>query len=70
MRRTKTARQRTSRQYKGLLRGDALQNVTSSDGTTIGYFLKEKVGWLIPSGRFSGLVASGIAAVRLARHPR
>ncbi len=31
------------------------------------YFVKESVGWLIPIGRFSGLVVSGIAGVRLGR---
>ncbi|QYJ15568.1 hypothetical protein Rxycam_01392 [Rubrobacter xylanophilus DSM 9941] len=31
------------------------------------YFLKEQAGWLIPIGRFSGLVVSGIAGVRLSR---
>lgn len=29
------------------------------------YFVKESAGWLIPIGRFSGLVVSGIAGVRL-----
>src|SRR5215213_23276 len=28
------------------------------------YFLKEQAGWLIPIGRFSGLLVSGIAGVR------
>jgi hypothetical protein len=32
------------------------------------YFLKERAGWLIPIGRFSGLVVSGIAGVRLGHH--
>jgi hypothetical protein len=31
------------------------------------YFLKEQAGWLIPIGRFSGLLVSGIAGVRLGR---
>jgi hypothetical protein len=31
------------------------------------YFVAEPAGWLIPAGRFSGLVVSGIAGVRLAR---
>ena len=31
------------------------------------YFIKEQAGWFIPIGRFSGLLVSGIAAVRLAR---
>jgi hypothetical protein len=31
------------------------------------YFLAEPAGWLIPAGRFSGLLVSGIAGVRLAR---
>src|SRR5215212_543981 len=31
------------------------------------YFLKERAGWFIPIGRFSGLVVSGIAGVRLGR---
>ena len=31
------------------------------------YFVKESAGWLIPIGRFSGLVVSGIAGVRLGR---
>jgi hypothetical protein len=31
------------------------------------YFVAEPAGWLIPVGRFSGLVVSGIAGVRLAR---
>jgi hypothetical protein len=31
------------------------------------YFLAEPAGWLIPAGRFSGLVVSGIAGVRLGR---
>jgi hypothetical protein len=31
------------------------------------YFVAEPAGWLIPVGRFSGLVVSGVAAVRLAR---
>ena len=29
------------------------------------YFLKEQAGWFIPIGRFSGLLVSGIAGVRL-----
>src|SRR5829696_7389848 len=33
------------------------------------YFLKEQAGWLIPIGRFSGLLVSGIAGVRLGRRP-
>jgi uncharacterized protein DUF4386 len=31
------------------------------------YFVAEPAGWLIPAGRFSGLLVSGIAGVRLAR---
>jgi hypothetical protein len=31
------------------------------------YFLAEPAGWLIPAGRFSGLVVGGIAGVRLGR---
>jgi hypothetical protein len=31
------------------------------------YFIWEPAGWLIPAGRFSGLLVSGIAGVRLAR---
>ena len=31
------------------------------------YFVKESAGWLIPIGRFSGLVVSGIAGVGLGR---
>jgi hypothetical protein len=31
------------------------------------YFLKETAGWFIPVGRFSGLLVSGIAGVRLGR---
>jgi len=31
------------------------------------YFVAEPAGWFIPAGRFSGLVVSGIAGVRLAR---
>ena len=31
------------------------------------YFVAEPAGWLIPAGRFSGLVVSGIAGVRLGR---
>jgi hypothetical protein len=31
------------------------------------YFLKEQAGWFIPIGRFSGLLVSGIAGVRLGR---
>lgn len=31
------------------------------------YFLWEPAGWLIPGGRFPGLVVSGIAGVRLSR---
>lgn len=31
------------------------------------YFLKEQAGWLIPIGRFSGLVVSGISGMRLGR---
>ena len=31
------------------------------------YFFKEQAGWLIPIGRFSGLLVSGIAGVRLGR---
>jgi hypothetical protein len=31
------------------------------------YFVAEPAGWLIPAGRFSGLVVSGIAGVRLVR---
>src|SRR6266571_3443971 len=34
------------------------------------YFLWEPAGWLIPAGRFPGLVVSGIAGVRLARGAR
>ena len=34
------------------------------------YFLAEPAGWLIPAGRFSGLVVGGIAGVRLGRGPR
>ena len=33
------------------------------------YFIKESAGWFIPIGRFSGLVVSGIAGVRLGRRP-
>ena len=31
------------------------------------YFVAEPAGWFIPAGRFSGLVVSGVAVVRLAR---
>ncbi len=31
------------------------------------YFVWEPAGWLIPAGRFSGLLVSGIAGVRLGR---
>ena len=31
------------------------------------YFVKEAAIWLIPIGRFSGLLVSGIAGVRLGR---
>ena len=31
------------------------------------YFVKEAAGWFIPVGRFSGLLVSAIAGVRLAR---
>jgi hypothetical protein len=31
------------------------------------YFVAEPAGWFIPAGRFSGLVVSGVAGVRLAR---
>jgi hypothetical protein len=31
------------------------------------YFVKEAAGWFIPVGRFSGLLVSGIAGVRLGR---
>ena len=31
------------------------------------YFRWETAGWLIPAGRFSGYVVSGIAGVRMAR---
>jgi len=31
------------------------------------HFLKEQAGWFIPIGRFSGLIVSGIAGVRLGR---
>lgn len=31
------------------------------------YFVKEQAGWFIPVGRFSGLLVSGIAGVRLSR---
>jgi hypothetical protein len=31
------------------------------------YFVKETAGWFIPVGRFSGLLVSGIAGVRLSR---
>jgi hypothetical protein len=31
------------------------------------YFIWEPAGWLIPAGRFSGLLVGGIAGVRLAR---
>jgi hypothetical protein len=34
------------------------------------YFVWEPAGWLIPAGRFSGLLVSGIAGVRLARSAR
>jgi hypothetical protein len=34
------------------------------------YFVWEPAGWLIPAGRFSGLLVSGIAGVRLARGTR
>jgi hypothetical protein len=34
------------------------------------YFVWEPAGWLIPAGRFPGLVVSGIAGVRLSRLPR
>ena len=33
------------------------------------YFVKESLGWFIPVGRFSGLLVSGIAGVRLGRRP-
>ncbi len=32
------------------------------------YFVWEPAAWFIPAGRFSGLLVSGIAGVRLARH--
>jgi hypothetical protein len=31
------------------------------------YFVAEQAGWFIPVGRFSGLIVSGVAGVRLAR---
>jgi hypothetical protein len=31
------------------------------------YFLWEPAGWLIPAGRFPGLLVSGIAGARLGR---
>jgi hypothetical protein len=31
------------------------------------YFVKEQAGWFIPVGRFSGLLVSGIAGIRLGR---
>ena len=34
------------------------------------YFVAEPAAWFIPVGRFSGLLVSGIAGVRLARRPR
>jgi hypothetical protein len=34
------------------------------------YFVWEPAGWLIPAGRFPGLLVSGIAGVRLARGAR
>jgi hypothetical protein len=34
------------------------------------YFVAEPAAWLIPIGRFSGLLVSGIAGVRLSRRPR
>jgi len=34
------------------------------------YFVKEAAGWFIPVGRFSGLLVSAIAGVRLGRHSR
>lgn len=34
------------------------------------YFVAEPAGWLIPAGRFSGLLVSGIAGARLARPER
>lgn len=34
------------------------------------YFVAEPAGWLIPIGRFSGFVVSGIAGVRLSRRKR
>ena len=34
------------------------------------YLLAEPGGWLIPVGRFSGLVLSGFAGIRLARGRR
>lgn len=33
------------------------------------YFVAEPAGWLIPVGRFSGLLVSGIAGVQLASGP-
>jgi hypothetical protein len=32
------------------------------------YFAAEPAAWFIPAGRFSGLLVSGIAGVRLSRH--
>lgn len=32
------------------------------------YFVADPAAWFIPAGRFSGLLVSGIAGVRLARH--
>ena len=34
------------------------------------YFVWEPAGWLIPAGRFPGLLVSGVAGVRLARGAR
>lgn len=44
----------------------ALAAATSGVASPL-YFVWERAGWLIPGGRFPGLVASGIAGARLAR---
>ena len=51
----------------------AITGLVSSGSSLLSplYFVWEPAGWLIPAGRFLGLLVSGIAGVRLARgaHP-
>src|SRR6266511_1800376 len=50
----------------------AITGLVSSGSSLLSplYFVWESAGWLIPAGRFLGLLVSGIAGVRLARGAR